>query len=227
MPYILINEETMVAIADAIRAKKNTTGGMLARDMPTEIESIGGGGMQVQNGIVYDEISQDNIIRATIYGAYVKDYLCYKYNKLTNIVFEGHPTSIGGHAFYQCAVLNNVVIPDSVKTIYGNAFQNCSALTNITLPSSLEQIDGYAFSNNYNMLLSEIPANVKTIKNYAFNGCTAITSLTFKGTPTSIEAYAFSSCSNLKTINVPWSEGAVANAPWGATGATINYGRVI
>jgi hypothetical protein len=56
-----------------------------------------------------------------------------------------------------------------------------------------------------------------------FEYCSGITTLTFKGTPTSISNKAFSSCSKLKTINVPWAEGAVANAPWGATNATINY----
>lgn len=47
--------------------------------------------------------------------------------------------------------------------------------------------------------------------------------MTFKGTPSSINSNAFNSCINLLTINVPWAEGAVANAPWGATNATINY----
>lgn len=40
---------------------------------------------------------------------------------------------------------------------------------------------------------------------------------------TYIAADAFEGCTNLITINVPWVEGAVANAPWGATNATINY----
>ena len=47
--------------------------------------------------------------------------------------------------------------------------------------------------------------------------------MTFEGTPTSIASSAFSNCVKLTTINVPWAEGAVANAPWGATNATINY----
>ena len=38
-----------------------------------------------------------------------------------------------------------------------------------------------------------------------------------------IEDYAFKNCTALTTINVPWSEGEVASAPWGATNATINY----
>ena len=34
---------------------------------------------------------------------------------------------------------------------------------------------------------------------------------------------AFDGCTNLTDIKVPWAEGAVANAPWGATNATITY----
>ena len=73
------------------------------------------------------------------------------------------------------------------------------------------------------MNITEIPAQVKTIDNNAFVGCAGLTNITFKGTPTTINAGAFRSCSNLLTINVPWAEGAVANAPWSATNATINY----
>ena len=50
-----------------------------------------------------------------------------------------------------------------------------------------------------------------------------MTSITFEGTPKSIDSTAFYKCTNLTTINVPWKENAVANAPWGATNATINY----
>lgn len=34
---------------------------------------------------------------------------------------------------------------------------------------------------------------------------------------------AFEGCTNLTAINVPWAEGAVANAPWGATNAAVSY----
>jgi len=50
--------------------------------------------------------------------------------------------------------------------------------------------------------------------------------LTFEGTPSFIASNAFSNCTKLRTINVPWAEGKVANAPWGATKATINYNYV-
>lgn len=68
-----------------------------------------------------------------------------------------------------------------------------------------------------------MPSGIKTIGNEALYGCTGLTTLTFKGTPTTIASGAFYGCTNLTTINVPWAEGEVANAPWGATNATINY----
>lgn len=49
--------------------------------------------------------------------------------------------------------------------------------------------------------------------------------VTFKS-KTTIANNTFSGCNNLKVINVPWAEGEVANAPWGATNATINYNYV-
>ena len=46
----------------------------------------------------------------------------------------------------------------------------------------------------------------------------------FLGTPTSISADAFTAnAANITSILVPWSNGDVANAPWGATNAVITY----
>lgn len=38
-----------------------------------------------------------------------------------------------------------------------------------------------------------------------------------------IGSNAFSGCNNLTDIYVPWSEGTVKNAPWGAISAFIHY----
>jgi hypothetical protein len=84
-------------------------------------------------------------------------------------------------------------------------------------------IVGRAFSQCTNLAITEIPASVTSIGDYAFENCRGLTSITFKGTPESISAQAFYGCTKLTTINVPWAEGAVANAPWKATRATINY----
>lgn len=94
---------------------------------------------------------------------------------------------------------------------------------NPTLPSDLTKIGDYAFYKCTNLALTSLPSGITEIGSYAFNNCKGLTELTFEGTPTNIHTAAFKLCSNLLTINVPWAEGAVANAPWGATNATINY----
>ena len=69
-----------------------------------------------------------------------------------------------------------------------------------------------------------------TMANYCyssmFHGCSALTQVpSLSATKLANNCYEgmFQGCTNLKTINVPWVSGAVANAPWGATNATINY----
>ena len=98
-----------------------------------------------------------------------------------------------------------------------------SKVTTIYLPNDLSAIGNFAFYDCTNLALTSLPEGITSIGYGAFYNCTNLTSITFKGMPTSINYTAFQNCTNLKTINVPWAEGAVANAPWGATNATINY----
>ena len=86
-----------------------------------------------------------------------------------------------------------------------------------------DRIRSYAFYNCANLALTSLPSGITSIGKNAFGECTGLTSITFTGTPTSIESNAFQGCTNLRTINVPWANGAVSGAPWGATNATINY----
>ena len=87
-----------------------------------------------------------------------------------------------------------------------------------------DAIRSYMFSDCSNLALTSLPSGITSIGINAFEKCTGLTSITFTGKPTSIANNAFNGCTNLTTINVPWANGAVANAPWGATNATINYG---
>ena len=117
-----------------------------------------------------------------------------------------------------------ITIPNGTTEIGAYAFYSYGKLKTVTFPTTLTKIGTYAFRSCINLNITEIPAHITTLNNYAFGNCAAITSITFKGTPTSIHSGAFSeNTDTLKVINVPWSEGDVANAPWGATGATINY----
>lgn len=168
---------------------------------------------------------------------------------LTNITLPDDLDYIDNYAFFYCKDLSLTTLPDTVRCINASAFYNCTSLQLEKLPDSLEVLGSKAFNGCASLALtsidnitrvsylqstvfsgctslqiSAIPAQITSIEAFAFNGCTGLTQITFKGTPATIHANAFKNCSNLTVINVPWAEGEVANAPWGAFNATINYG---
>jgi hypothetical protein len=125
--------------------------------------------------------------------------------------------------------LNLARLPESVTSIDDYAFYACSNLKIGTFPSCLTNIGQYAFNDCSNLDAVVIPATVENIGSYAF--CNAFTSgaeITFLDTPKTIGEHAFDHIvsERVSIINVPWSEGEVAGAPWGATNATINYNHV-
>ena len=130
-------------------------------------------------------------------------------------------TAIPASCFSNCK-FTTLELPDGIESIGNKAFQN-STYTISKLPLSLKTVGQYAFSKIGSATFTEIPAGVTTLDLRCFEGNGGLTSITFKGKPNSINSYAFSTCSNITVINCPWAEGAVANAPWGASNAVINY----
>lgn len=130
---------------------------------------------------------------------------------------------INNNAFYKCKKLSISELPKDLLNIYNSAFYDCSNLSITKLPDGLVSIGSSAFYNCSKININSIPSGCKTFYGNTFYGCTGLTTITFKGKPNAIKSNDFGGCTNLKTINVPWAEGEVANAPWGATNATINY----
>ena len=141
-------------------------------------------------------------------------------NKMTsaNVDAEIVPFSI-----FKDTQLRSVELSNKVKIIGYNAFSGCYNLVLQAFPSSLQVISGGAFASCEKITISHIPSGVKSIDSYGFSYCKRLTNITFDGKPDTISESAFNACTSLTTINVPWAEGEVANAPWGATNATINY----
>ena len=129
-------------------------------------------------------------------------------------------TEIGTRAFNNCSGLATVNFP-SCKKVGNYSFAGCSGLKTADFPLC-ETLVQYAFQNCGNLETVNIP-KIKEIQGYAFANCSSLTKFTFKNKPDKIESSTFYNCNNLTIINVPWAEGEVAKAPWGATNATINY----
>lgn len=66
---------------------------------------------------------------------------------------------------------------------------------------------------------------VTVVEDQTFYMCTSIHTVYFYTKATTIKSTGFNTRS-IRDIYVPWSEGEVANAPWGATNATIHYDTV-
>jgi hypothetical protein len=172
---------------------------------------------------------------------------------LTAIIFEGTPESMGANIFSGCDKLTVINVPwsetasvntnapwgaanaiinydmitelnDNITEIEQEEYSNRTDMGIALSPSSLETIGHYAFGNCPYIKFRTIPKSVKSIGNMIFSGCPLITKITFEGTPEEIGVSAlYNGPNGITIINVPWSEGEVANAPWGAMNATINY----
>ena len=118
--------------------------------------------------------------------------------------------------------MQTFVIPESVIRIGVGVFREWYYLGKVILHDAITHIGGDAFA--YTGLTDvDLPASIVNLGYTAFGNCSALVRVTFRGTPTTIHTKAFSNNAGLVEINVPWAEGEVAGAPWGATNATINY----
>lgn len=178
----------------------------------------------IEAGIVYDEVQTNgSLIRATVRGKQIANYAFYTCTSLVSVTLPSELTRIGSNAFVSCQSLESLSLPKGLTYIDTYAFSNCTKLVLSSFPDGLTTIRDYGFSLCKSLKTIDFPKTLQFIFGYAFNRCEGLSSVTFKGIPMTVQNNVFASCTNLTTINVPWAEGAVANAPWGATNATINY----
>lgn len=193
-------KEKMTAIADAIREKTGGTEALTLDAMTAEIAGIETGGD-------YTDEQMIALLNHTI----------------SEFTFPEGITNIGSYAFYLCSNLTMTGIPETVTYIGERAFYGANKVQIRYIPDSVTSLGRYCFSSP---LITEIsiPGGVTTNQGSFY--CTNLTTATFRGTPKKLDTSTFFQCNNLTEINVPWAEGEVANAPWGATNATIHYESV-
>ena len=142
---------------------------------------------------------------------------------------------------------------DKVTKIRENAFNGCTNLSITSLPNNIKSIEGSTFRDCANIKIEKIPEGVTSIGAYAFYKCTSIERLEIPNAGNTSYGYqAFALCTGLKevvlggiekpakefgtttfaacqqndlTIKVYVEDGktSLANAPWGATNAKVEY----
>lgn len=156
-------------------------------------------------------------------------------------------TTLGNYVFQTCRVLKTIELPATISTMGNGVFRNCSLLKEFTIPPLVTQLGSYTFADCISLETVNGIERMTSIGVYCFDGCPklrgavilneallelgtstfrdciSLEKIIFKGIPTTVANNVFSNCINIKDIYVPWSEGAVANAPWGAPNATIHY----
>ena len=211
--------DKLSAIGAAIRAKTGKTDKLTLDEMPTEIEGIqtgGGDGPEKYIEAQYETVELPNATK-------IKPYAFHNDSMLKNIIMP-KVTSISSYAFESCTGLAITELPEGLKSLGAHAFSRCSSLAITKIPDGLTSIDTYTFRECSSFVSIEMPAKLTgTIFSYAFYNCSNLKTVTFKSKPWNIEPTVFHMCPNITTINVPWAEGAVSGAPWGAANATINY----
>ena len=206
------------------------------------VESSGGGGFDADAffSTGFEEISLPNATQirghAFEYDANLKRISIPEATNIGVSAFDGamnlisvympNVISIGKNAFDECGKLELSELPIGLQSLGGYAFYGCKKISISSFPRTLTSLNT---SNNFQSCIGittlEFHDGFVSIASNNFSGCTGLTTVTFRGTPNSMDTGAFYNCKNLTTINVPWAEGEVANAPWGATNATINYNQ--
>lgn len=197
MAEVIVQEESLVTVADAIREKTGGTEGLV---FPTGFaEAISGiesgGNTDAEDGIVTRTITEYKNDRLTTIGRYAF-YYC---TTLTNVDFP-NVTYVGTAAFCQCNKLKTINIP-SITKIGAQAFYMCNELTTIDFPNASTNEGKEAFYNCNNLSSINLPI-LTSIGESMFYMCQALTSADFPMAKT-IGKKAFYKCSTLATTNFP------------------------
>ena len=121
--------------------------------------------------------------------------------KLTTIEFPNNEFSVGYAAFYgnSAAEIDGAVI-SNVTSMGAHAFQNCAGLKNISFNEKLKEIPIYAFYNCQGIEKITIEETIEKIDSEAFRYCGALKEVTI---PVDLKysTSAFYNCADINVIN--------------------------
>ena len=128
-------------------------------------------------------------------------------------------TNIPSYTFGDCTKLEVVDLP-SVLNAQGSSFLNCNSLRVVHLPAATYIVASFmqcaALERVYLPAITQLGVN-------CFAKSNNLQEVNLGPNITTIASEAFAQTPNGLVINIPLEEGVLTGAPWGATGATINY----
>lgn len=200
MSKVLVTESYLTDIGNAIRNKNGSTSQYKPSEMAGAINDIQTQGSQ-DNTVIY------SILDRSISGNYVNDDLTeigeYAFASCTNITSATFTklAKIRDAAFYYCRSLESISLPE-VKKINERTFNYCPlkylSMPKIEVLGSDNDHSGI-FDFHCEMTTINIPSTIQSIGKNVFK------------------------YSNITTINIDRSANSISGAPWGATGATVNW----
>lgn len=226
MANVLVNDASLADIAEAIREKNGTEETYKPAEMGDAVRAIQSGGNGDFVGIKYSDFIESGYWLPRVADARSLEYSINNNSAAGDVIalnLFSNFTANGNGGFH--VKMEDVYLPSGLLALSGT-FQNCSSLKNIYGDLSMIASLGNSFTKCVS--LTEIPymPNITYFGANCFQGCTGLTRAKIYSKPTTMMATTFNGCTNIKDIYVPWSEGEVANAPWGATNATIHYNTV-
>lgn len=223
MSKVLCEKSDLIAIADSVRNKTGTTGGMKVSEIPQKIEAIEtGSNINLQekaltitsNGITtvtpdtsYDALSKVDVTVNVVgdggppTGSYIEYTSLDSSGRVFTAKFRG--TIVPEHAFSYLAELTSVDMPDNVIAIGDNGFYRCPKLQLASLPSGITSIGDFAFLNCYQLSMVTLPSGITSIGQYAFNNCPRLALTALPPGITSLPTAAFQYCPSLALTTFP------------------------
>ena len=230
MANVLVNDASLADIADAIREKNGTEETYKPAEMGDAVRAIqsgGGGGV----GIIHKEFDENNLPTVVDASSVQEPFTTNsKGNMFYRMFVNANANGTLGSGFY--INMKDIYLPSWIDYLSQEMFSNCSSLENVYGNlSNVTQIGANAFQNCKALKEAPYMPNLHILGGNAFNRCTALERfcIYYDGLQNqyrNINGTAFANCTNLLDIYVPWSEGEVLNAPWGAANATIHYNTV-
>ena len=154
----------------------------------------------------------------------INNLFAYRPN-ITSVVMENYTGSIP--SFRNCSSLTWFYFPKCTSStgqgLNSTGFSGTVYLNKMA--PALTKLGSPTFNGLQKVTRIIFPETIQTfVANTINTPMSALTSICILGVPTTMPATTFNSnITSITDIYVPWAEGEVDNAPWGATNATVHY----